>query len=66
VNAGERAKPDLAIQEYLWNRGRITLLYIIAIVLIMVMLSVYIWQFVRMVEIQMSIETIDREMTETQ
>ena len=50
---------DLAVQEYLWNRGRITLLYIVAILLIVAMLSIYVWQYIRMVEIQMEIKEVE-------
>ena len=52
-----RTEPD--IQEYLWNRGRITLLYVIAVILLVVMLSVYVWQYIRLVEIQMNIKTVE-------
>ena len=61
MNNARAAKADLAVQEYLWNRGRITLLYIIAILLIVVMLSVYVWQYIRMVEIQMDIKGLEKE-----
>ncbi len=61
MNNTRAAKADLAVQEYLWNRGRITFLYIIAILLIVVMLSVYVWQYIRMVEIQMDIKELDKE-----
>ena len=61
MNNARAAKADLAVQEYLWNRGRITFLYIIAILLVVVMLSVYVWQYIRMVEIQMDIKELDKE-----
>ena len=51
-----RTEPD--IQEYLWNRGRITFLYVVAVVLLVIMLSVYVWQYIRLVEIQMNIKTV--------
>lgn len=44
------------------NRGRMTFLYIVAVCLLVIMLLVYVWQYIRMVEIQMSIKDIDVEM----
>lgn len=44
------------------NRGRMTFLYIVAVCLLVIMLLVYVWQYIRMVEIQMSIKDIDLEM----
>jgi cell division protein FtsL len=51
-----RTEPD--IQEYLWNRGRITFFLLVAVVLLVIMLSVYVWQYIRLVEIQMKIKTV--------
>ena len=39
-----------------------TFLYIVAVCLLVIMLLVYVWQYIRMVEIQMSIKEIDLEM----
>lgn len=55
------AAADLAVQEYLWNRGRITFLFIASVILLVVILSIYIWQYLRMVEIQMAIKKADTE-----
>jgi len=66
VKNARAAAADIAVQEYLWNRGRITFLYIVAILLIVIMLSVYVWQYIRMVEIQMNIKHVEGEMTKVQ
>ncbi|MBI2943195.1 MAG: cell division protein FtsL [Candidatus Wallbacteria bacterium] len=52
-----------AVQEYLANRGRITLLFSGVVVAVSILLFFYIWQYTKMVEIQIAIRAIRKQHT---
>jgi cell division protein FtsL len=54
-------KSHRAIQEYIWNRQKVTLIYFTVISLISVILVVYIWQYMQMMEIQLSISELQKD-----
>ncbi len=53
-----RFRSHKAVQEYLANRGRITLLFSGVVVTVSILLFFYVWQFTRMVEIQIGIRDV--------
>ncbi|MBI4870516.1 MAG: cell division protein FtsL [Candidatus Riflebacteria bacterium] len=50
-----------AVQEYLANRGKITLLFSGVVLTVSVMLFFYIWQYTKMVEIQIAIREVRKQ-----
>jgi len=54
-------KSHRAIQESIRKRRKLTLIYFTAISLASVMLLAYIWQYMQMMEIQLSISELQKE-----
>lgn len=50
-----------AVQEYLANRGKITLLFSGVVVTVSILLFFYIWQYTKMVEIQIAIREVQKQ-----
>lgn len=50
-----------AVQEYLANRGKITLLFSGVVISISILVFFYIWQYTKMVEIQIAIRDVRKQ-----
>ncbi|MBI3893383.1 MAG: cell division protein FtsL [Candidatus Wallbacteria bacterium] len=50
-----------AVQEYLANRGKITLLFSGVVLTVSILLFFYIWQYTKMVEIQIAIREVRKK-----